>query len=96
MANYDLICLQHVCTLPALAYIYYNHTAAVFPPVITSTAIGDSGTPQFNITTDRFNDIYGRVAVYKVVVIRGNRVEPSDIPDSHLAPVGVSQFMYLI
>ena len=95
MANYDLICLQHVCTLPALACIYYNHTA-VFPPVIASTAIGDSRTPQFNITTDRFNDAYGRVAVYKVVVIRGNRVEPSDIPDSHLAPIGVSQFMYLI
>ena len=95
MANYDLICLQHVCTLPVLAYIYYNHTA-VFPPVIASTANGDSGTPQFNITTDRFNDTYGHVAVYKVVVIRGTHVKPSHIPDSYLAPVGISQFMYLI
>lgn len=61
-----------------------------------STDIGDSGTPQFIITTDPFRDDYGRVGIYKVVVIRGTRIEPSFISDSTLAPAGVSQLMYKI
>jgi hypothetical protein len=69
--------------------IYHS---AVVQPVISSTAIGDSENPQFRITTGAFSDMYGGVAVFKVVVVRGNRVEPGNIPDSSLAPAGVSQF----
>jgi hypothetical protein len=65
---------------------------AVVQPVISSTAVGDSGNPQFRITTAAFSDAYGGVAVFKVVVVRGNRVEPRNILDSSLAPAGLSQF----
>ena len=65
---------------------------AVIQPVISGTAVGDSGSPSFTITTRPFSDAYGGVGVFKVVVIRGSRVEPRDIPDSSLAPAGVSQF----
>ena len=71
-----------------------NYTAVV-QPVITSVIVGNAGTPQFTIYIDRFSDDYGRVGVYKVVVVCGNRVEPSDILDSWLAPAGVSQFKYV-
>ena len=68
------------------------HRPAVVQPVISSTAVGDSGNPSFTITTGHFSDAYGRVGILKVVVVRGSRVEPRDIPDSSLAPAGVSQF----
>ena len=65
---------------------------AVVQPVILSTAVGDSGSPSFTITTGRFSDEFGRVGILKVVVVRGSRVEPRDIPDDSLLPAGVSQF----
>ena len=74
-----------------LLFLCINYTA-VLQPVISGTIVGNSGTPQFTINTDFFKDDLGRVGVYKVVVIRGNRVEPSDIPDDQLLPAGVSQF----
>ena len=84
----------HVRALPACItyYYYYINYTAVVQPVISSTIVGNTGTPQFTINTDFFKDDYGRVGVYKVVVVRGNRVEPSTIPDSQLVPVAVSPF----
>ena len=61
----------------------------VIQPVISSTAVGNA---QFTIITDRFDDRYGGLGVYKVVVVRGSRVDPTSIPDSQLAPAGISQF----
>ena len=65
---------------------------AVVQPTISNTAVGDSGNPSFTITTRAFSDAYGGVGVFKVVVVRGNRVEPGNVPDSSLAPAGESQF----
>ena len=65
---------------------------AVAQPVISGTAIGDSGNPSFTITTRPFSDDLGGVGIFKVVVVRGSRIEPRDILDSSLAPAGVSQF----
>ena len=65
---------------------------AVIQPVISNTAVGDSGSPSFTITTGTFSDAYGGVDIFKVVVVRGSRIEPRDVPDSSLAPAGVSQF----
>jgi hypothetical protein len=65
---------------------------AVVQPVIANTAIGDSGNRQFRITTAAFSDMYGGVDIFKVVVVRGSRVKPRDIPDAQLAPVTVSPF----
>ena len=64
----------------------------MFPPVITGTAVGGADAPQFTITIDRFSEVYGAVAVYKIVVVRGSPVDPSTISDNSLAPAGVSQF----
>ena len=83
-----------LCTLPGVCVCIINYTAVV-QPVITSTFAGNAGAPQFIINTDSFSDSYGRVGVYKVVVVRGNRVEPSDIPDSQLTPADSSQFKYV-
>ena len=66
---------------------------AVVQPVIASTAIGDSGNPSFMITTGHFSDDLGGVGGFKVVMVRGSRVEPRDIPDSSLAPFGISPFV---
>ena len=66
---------------------------AVVQPVIASTAVGDSGNPLFTITTGVFRADLGAVGSFKVVVVRGSRVEPGDIPDSSLAPFGISPFM---
>ena len=65
---------------------------AVVQPAISSTAVGDSGNPSFTITTRPFSHEFGRVGVFKVVVVRGSRVEPRDVPDRSLAPAGQSQF----
>ena len=72
--------------------IWYINYTAVVQPVISSTVVGNAGAPQFTINTDRFSDDYGRVGVYKVIVVRGSQVDPSTIQDSQLAPAGVSQF----
>ena len=66
---------------------------AVVQPVILSTAVGESGNPLFTITTGRFSDELGAVGGFKVVVVRGSRVEPRDIPDNSLAPFGISPFV---
>ena len=68
---------------------------AVVQPVISSTAVGDSGNPSFTITTGTFSDDLGRVGILKVVVVRGSRIEPKDIPDNSLAPFGISPFKYI-
>ena len=66
---------------------------AVVQSIIASTAVGDSGNPLFMITTGPFSDELGGVGIFKVVVVRGSRVEPRDIPDSSLAPFGISPFV---
>ena len=64
----------------------------MFPPVITGTAVGSADAPQFTITIDRFNEVYGTVNIYKIVVVRGSPVDPSTVSDNSLAPAGRSQF----
>ena len=66
---------------------------AVVQPVIASTAVGESGNPLFTITTGPFSADLGAVGGFKVVVVRGSRVEPRDIPDNSLAPFGISPFV---
>ena len=66
---------------------------AVAQPVIYSTAVGDSGSPSFTIITGPFSDELGGVGVFKVIVVRGSRVEPRDIPDNSLAPFRTSPFV---
>ena len=64
----------------------------VAQPVILSTAVGESGNPLFTITTGPFSTELGGVGSFKVIVVRGSRVEPGNVPDSSLAPAGQSQF----
>ena len=65
----------------------------VIQPVIFSTTVGDSGNLSFTIITGRFSDDLGEVGVFKVVVVRGSRVEPRDIPDNSLAPFGILPYV---
>ena len=75
-----------------MIFIMSVYHPAVVQPVISNTTVGDSGSPSFTITTHPFSDELGEVGIFKVVVVRGSRVEPRDIPDSSLAPFGISQF----
>ena len=84
--------------LELTALVYYNfimcvYHPAVVQPVIASTAVGDPGNPLFMITTGYFSDELGGVGIFKMVVVRGSRVEPRDIPDNSLAPFGISPFV---
>ena len=77
----------------SISIILCTNDTTVVQPVITSTSVGGAnGTPRFTINTDRFNQHYGDVGGYKVVVVRGSQVNPADIPDSQLAPAEESQF----
>lgn len=65
----------------------------VVQPVISSTAVRDSGNPSFIIITHPFSDYLGGVGGFKVVVVHSSRVQPRDIPDNSLAPFGISPFV---
>ena len=75
-----------------MIFIMSVYHPAVVQPIISNTTVGDSGSPSFTIIMHPFSDDLGEVGVFKVVVVRGSRVEPRDISDNSLAPFGISQF----
>ena len=46
--------------------ILCTNDTIVVQPVITSTSVGDAGTPRFTIITEQFSFRYGGLGAYKV------------------------------